>query len=173
MVTRSRTQITSGPAFATIVGNDLLLSPGAGDVAGSPYTVTVEASDGDLTSSVDVTVTVTPAATGDGSVFGDFDGDGTADFGVYRPSNNRWYVNGVAGNTQFGKAGDIAVSGDFDGDGTTDVAVFRPSNGGWYVDGIAGFTQFGKNGDVPVPVTTTVTGPRTSRCSVRRTTVGM
>ena len=49
------TQITSGPGFASLVGGNLQLSPGAGDVAGSPYTVTVQASDGTDTSSVNVT----------------------------------------------------------------------------------------------------------------------
>ncbi len=52
------TQITSGPSFASLVGGDLQLSPGEADVAGSPYTVTVEASDGTDTTSVDVSVTV-------------------------------------------------------------------------------------------------------------------
>ncbi len=55
------TSIVSGPAFASLVAGDLQLAPGAGDVAGSPYTVTVEASDGDLTASVDVTVNVVAA----------------------------------------------------------------------------------------------------------------
>ena len=52
------TSITSGPGFASLVGGDLQLSPSEGDVAGSPYTVTVQASDGTDTSSVDVTVNV-------------------------------------------------------------------------------------------------------------------
>ena len=55
------TSITSGPAFASLVGGDLQLSPDAGDVAGSPYTVTVQASDGTDTSSVNVTVNVIAA----------------------------------------------------------------------------------------------------------------
>ncbi len=46
------------------MNGDLSLSPQAGDVAGSPYTVTVEASDGQETSSVDVTVNVIGAGLG-------------------------------------------------------------------------------------------------------------
>ena len=53
------TQITAGPSFASLVGGDLQLTPTLADLAGSPYTVTVEASDGDLTDTVDVTVNVT------------------------------------------------------------------------------------------------------------------
>ncbi len=51
---------TSGPAFATLVNGNtqLQVSPQAGDVAGSPYTVTLQASDGTDTSSVNVTVNV-------------------------------------------------------------------------------------------------------------------
>ncbi len=46
------TSITSNPGFASLVGGDLQLSPGAGAVAGSPYPVTVQASDGSLTANV-------------------------------------------------------------------------------------------------------------------------
>ncbi len=146
------TQITSGPAFASLVAGDLQLSPGAGDVAGSPYTVTVEASDGTDTASVDVTVNVAPVVEPpEGGTFGDFNGDGNADFGVFRPSNSRWFVTGVAGSTQWGKSSDVAVPGDYDGDGTTDIAVWRPSNGRWFVNGTAGSTAWGKSGDVAVP----------------------
>ncbi len=145
------TQITSGPGFAGLVNGDLVLSPQAGDVAGSPYTVTVETSDGDLTASVDVTVTVLPATPVEGGVFGDFDGDGTTDFAVWRSSTGRWFIEGVAGSTAWGKSGDVPVVGDFTGDGTTDVAVWRPASGRWYVNGIAGSTQWGLAGDVPVP----------------------
>ncbi len=146
------TAITSGPAFASLVGGELELSPGVNDVAISPYTVTVQASDGDLTATVEVSVSVEPAVEpAEHGTFGDYDGDGATDFGVFRPSNSRWYVEGLAGSTQWGKRGDVLVPGDYDGDGATDVAVWRPSNGGWYVDGIPGLTQWGKSGDVPVP----------------------
>ena len=63
---------------------------------------------------------------------------------MFRPSNGRWYVNGIAGSTQWGKNGDMAVPGDYNGDGTTDFAVFRPSNSRWYVNGIAGSTAVGQ-----------------------------
>ena len=66
----------------------------------------------------------------------DFDGDGNTDVSVYRPSNGRWYIEGI-GNFKWGYAGDLPVPGDYDGDGTTDIAIFRPSNGKWYVMGSA------------------------------------
>ncbi len=86
-----------------------------------------------------------------GSVFGDFDGDGSTDFAVWRVATGRWFINGTAESTSWGKAGDLPVVGDFDGDGTTDIAVFRPGNGRWYVNGVAGSVQWGVTGDVPVP----------------------
>ncbi len=79
------------------------------------------------------------------------------------PSNGRWYVNGIAGSTPFGKNGDIAVPGDYNGDGTTDFAVFRPSNGRWYINGIAGSTAGARAVTSSSRPTTTVTAAPTSR----------
>jgi subtilisin-like proprotein convertase family protein len=81
----------------------------------------------------------------------DFNGDGSSDLGVYRPSSGQWFINGV-GSPLFGLTDDIPVSGDYNGDGVTDVAVYRPSTGGWFISGGSpAFVQWGRTGDFPVP----------------------
>ncbi|MBL8180973.1 MAG: VCBS repeat-containing protein [Blastocatellia bacterium] len=88
---------------------------------------------------------------------GDFDGDGTSDSAIYRPSTGTWFRINSGSNTitqeQFGLPGDIPVDGDFDGDSRADVAIFRPSNGEWYFrrssNGSVFGAQFGQNGDKP------------------------
>lgn len=88
----------------------------------------------------------------------DFDLDRVADFSVFRPSENRWYVLQSTTLTpkivDFGATGDIAVPGDYDGDGIADMALFRPSTGQWYrilsTNGSTQITSWGSNGDKPV-----------------------
>ena len=89
----------------------------------------------------------------------DFDGDGTSDLSVFRPSNGGWFALNSGSNTLsvnfFGSAGDIPVDGDFDGDKRADTVVFRPSTGTWFrqnsSNGEFVQNQFGANGDKPVP----------------------
>lgn len=89
----------------------------------------------------------------------DFDGDGTTDFSIFRPSSGAWFVLNSGSNTVsaigFGQNGDIPIDGDFDGDSRSDFTVFRPSTGTWFrIDSSnAAFsvTNFGANGDKPVP----------------------
>lgn len=88
----------------------------------------------------------------------DFDGDGTTDFAVFRPSNGNWQILNSGSNTftttQFGQKGDIPVEGDYDGDSRNDVGVYRPSNGNWYIlrssDNQLQVIDFGQKGDVPL-----------------------
>jgi hypothetical protein len=67
----------------------------------------------------------------------DFDGDGTSDVAVWRPSDGVWHVQRSMDNSygalQFGGAafGDVAVPGNYDGDRETDYAVYR--SGVWYI----------------------------------------
>jgi hypothetical protein len=79
----------------------------------------------------------------------DFDGNGSSDVSVFRPSNGRWYIKDV-GSYTWGTGGDVPANGDYNGDGTTDIAVWRPSNGWWYLKGIGG-AGWGMPGDIPVP----------------------
>ncbi len=89
---------------------------------------------------------------------GDFDGDGTGDSAIFRPSTANWFILNSGSNTitidTFGANGDIPVDGDFDGDSRADLAIFRPSNGEWYfkrsTNGTVFGAQFGQTGDKPV-----------------------
>ncbi len=68
--------------------------------------------------------------------FSDFDGDGKADFVIYRTSDSMWMVL-FSGYKPYWSARILGTSktynvpADFDGDGLTDMAVFLPSDGRW------------------------------------------
>ncbi|MBK7934305.1 MAG: M36 family metallopeptidase [Acidobacteria bacterium] len=67
----------------------------------------------------------------------DFDGDGSTDISVYRPSEGNWYLQrstqGFAA-VNWGIATDKVVPADYDGDFKTDIAVFRKGeNSTWYI----------------------------------------
>jgi hypothetical protein len=88
----------------------------------------------------------------------DYDGDGKADFSVFRPSVATWFSNSSSNNafnsTTFGLSSDVIAPADFDGDGKTDISVFRPSTGEWFrlnsSNGVFTAVTFGSNGDIPV-----------------------
>ena len=98
---------------------------------------------------------------GDIPVYGDFTGDDSTDYGVYRYSDggNSWVLidglsNSIFGN-RFGEIGDLPVPADYDGDGRFDFVVYRPRNSGFYGN-LSNKNKlleihFGITGDIPVP----------------------
>jgi spore coat protein A, manganese oxidase len=88
----------------------------------------------------------------------DYDGDGKADYGVFRPTTSTWYINKTGGTTLFQQFGlsdyDTLTPGDYDGDGKADLAVWRYTDRVWYVlnssTGAVSYQQFGLIGDEPV-----------------------
>ncbi len=88
----------------------------------------------------------------------DFDGDGTSDISVFRPSTGEWFIlnsgTGTFSTFAWGQSGDVPIDGDFDGDKRSDVTVFRPTTGEWFTlnssNGSFVTKLWGVNGDKPV-----------------------
>ncbi|MEO6052014.1 MAG: VCBS repeat-containing protein [Pyrinomonadaceae bacterium] len=88
----------------------------------------------------------------------DFDNDGKADFSVFRPAGNIWFIAKTGGGlvvTPFGSASqDYITPGDYDGDGRADIAVWRDTDGNFYwirsSDGVFVTFHWGQSGDEPV-----------------------
>ncbi len=102
---------------------------------------------------------------------GDWNGDGLSEIGVYRPSENKFYLDTGDGMWQtgvditsstFGMAGDVPIIGDWNGDGKDEIGVFRIESDGrglfsldyngnrQWDSGIDKTYYFGTRGDIPV-----------------------
>lgn len=79
----------------------------------------------------------------------DYNGDGTADVAIFRPSTGLWAVRDIT-RFYYGNSDDIPISEYYSGNVTPDFAVFRRNIGLW---AIRDFTRiyFGSSSDIPVP----------------------
>lgn len=80
------------------------------------------------------TLAVTFGNKGDVPLVGDWNGDGIASVGVFRPSTGQFLLKDSNASTApltysvaFGQAGDIPIAGDWTGKGRDGIGVFRPS----------------------------------------------
>lgn len=149
----------TGASTSTTVTVDIL-----GGTAPGTYTFDVNGThslgtSSQTTATVPITVVVTAPRL---AAKYDFDGDGKADFPIFRQSSGQWFLDETTAginNSVFGVAGehDIPVPGDYDGDGRVDRAYWNPATGTFNValssNGTTVSRQWGSSadGDIPVP----------------------
>lgn len=80
---------------------------------------------------------------------GDYNGDGSSDIAIFRPSSGLWAVRGIT-RAYFGRNSDIPVAGDYRGSGTASIGIFRESSGLWAIRGVTR-AYFGSRSDYAVP----------------------
>ena len=80
---------------------------------------------------------------------GDYNGDGTSDIAIFRPTSGLWAIRGIS-RIYFGGSTDRPIPGDYNGNGTSDVGIFRKSAGLWAIRGITRL-YYGTSADQPVP----------------------
>jgi hypothetical protein len=80
------------------------------------------------------TITINFGQAGDLPIAGDWDGDGVDTVGVFRPSNNTFFLTNsndtnppIEITTVVGAAEDLPLAGDWDGNGVDGIGLFRPS----------------------------------------------
>jgi hypothetical protein len=108
---------------------------------------------------------ITFGQSGDQPITGDWNGSGTDQPGVFRPSTGQFilFLPRKVITVNFGQAGDLAIAGDWDGNGVDTPGVFNPASGQWQLtNGINGLNAansfptanftftFGQNGDTPI-----------------------
>jgi hypothetical protein len=151
----------------TVSSGAAWLTPGVASGSGSAtVTVGVLPQPGSAARTGLVTIAgVAVSITQTGRVFGDVDGDGTADVSIWRPGDGTWQTLTTASSYQTsvttawgsGASGDQPVPGDYDGDGRLDAAVWRGTTGVWSIrlaaSGQPITVTWGSAGagDVPVP----------------------
>lgn len=76
----------------------------------------------------------------------DFNGDGTQDIAIYRPSSGLWSIRDIT-RAYFGGANDCPVPSDYSGDRIDDIAIFNASSGLWAIKDITR-VYYGSTGDI-------------------------
>ncbi len=99
---------------------------------------------------------------------GDYNGDGTSDLALFRPSSGLWLIRGLT-RVYFGSSTDQPVPQDYSGNGAWDVAVYRSSQSKWMARGVT-TAWFGAMVDTPVPAD--YDGDGTADCAVFRPSIG-
>lgn len=126
------------PATLAVSGNRLSIATASGFVGAFDVRVTV--SDGSLTSSKTLRVTVSPEGTPIERLSGDFNGDGAGDVLTVNADGSLWLgVFGAGDTVALSRWGQLPTTGwrklqagDVNGDGRTDFLGFT-SSGQWYI----------------------------------------